>query len=78
MSTNSRPRHEAFEGSEWKTRAHVGRRMCLHFFPSPLLSLPQLAHYRACLDVFALSPSRPAKELGELAMFVAQVKRERR
>jgi hypothetical protein len=52
--------------------------MCLHFFPSPLLSLPQLAHYRACLDVFALSPSRPAKELGELAMFVAQVKRERR
>ena len=51
---------------------------------APLTSLSRLplplqpAHYQACLDVFTLSPGRPARELGELAMFVAQVREEGR
>lgn len=30
-----------------------------------------MRHYRACLDIFALQPAKPHRELGELALFAA-------
>ena len=47
----------------------------LSSFPPPPLqkTKQQLRRYSACLDIFALQPTRPHRELGDLAAFLAAV-----
>ena len=41
----------------------------------PLQFLQQYNHYKSNMEIFKLQPNKPSKELAELVMFMAQVRR---